>query len=185
MSVSEPIDLDAAAEADAARREARYPDGIPVIHKGVTYLLPAELPADALDPLLGLDVDLAGIVGSAVRLQAEANEEDQRRVGAEVMWQALAANPRLPVDFWTGVKASLALLFGEEAWARFTADRPSLPTYVRLVRMLSKAYGVGLGEAFASAAPSDTGGETSNPTSKPSTESTRGKSGRPRAVKAS
>lgn len=177
----EALDLDAAA----ARRESSFPGGIPIKLGGETFTLPAELPAEALDPLLDLDVDMASIVASAARVQATGDTDEAKDVGGQILIEALLSNPNLPVDVIRGVYASLAVLFGEEQWALWLTKKPSIPTYAVLLRGLWRAYGVSLGEAFASAAPSASDGETSSPTSKGSTGSTRAASTKAPAKKAS
>ena len=172
------LDLDAAAE----RREGAHPEGIPVKHRGVVYTLPAELPMSVIDTLLGIDLDLASIVGEAVRMSASADEAQQQRVGLEIISSALAANPRLPLDVWGAVKAAMADLFGVEQWEQFMAARPGLPTLVRLARALIRTYGVSLGEAFAAPASSEPEQATSQPTSSGSTASTPEPSGAPLAA---
>jgi hypothetical protein len=175
------LDLDAAA----ARRESAFPEGIPVKFGGNTFILPAELPAEALDPLLDLDIDMASIIASAARIQATATEEQQRQAGTQVMIDALLANPNLPVDAIRALRSALAVLFGEEQWIKFNESRPSVPDIVRLVRGLWRAYGTSLGEAFGWGGPSESDGETSKQTSNGSTGSTRARSGGSRARKGS
>jgi len=171
------IDLD----ADAAKREAAHPEGIPVRHGGRTFLLPAELPADVLEPLLSVDLDLASVVASAADVARRAEGADERAVGMEVVLDALLSRPTLPIDALRAARACLERLFGPEQWASWLETRPSLPAYGRLIRHLVRTYGVSLGEAFGSPAPSGAGGATSRPTSPPPTGSTPEASGNGRA----
>ena len=176
------LDLDAAA---AARREGSFPDGIPVTYGGTVFTLPAELPAEALDPLLGLDVDMASIMAAAAKVQATASEAEARAAGGGVLIDALLANPNLPLDVVKAIKASLAVLFGPEQWEAFLAKKPSIPVYAGLVKGLWRAYGVSLGEAFASPASSAAAGETLNSTSSAPTDSTPAAPGQPPVAPAS
>lgn len=180
MSINNVIDLNAAA----AKREAKFPEGFKVPYGSEEFILPAELPMECLDPFFNMDIDLASILAQAVQLQF-SGDEDQAAKGQEAMWQVLLASPNLPKEVWQAIRVSLVVLFGEEQWDRFIAQRPSVSTYVALIIGVVKMYGAALGEAFGSATPSETGGQTSSETSPSSTKSTRGGSGKTRAQKAS
>jgi hypothetical protein len=161
------------ARARAARREGADPRGVPVTFDGREYLLPAEVPAQVLDPLLDGDLDLVGLIKVAydASKDARATETDRDRM-QEVIWETLAAKPDLPVTVIRAIRDSLALLFGAEQWEAFQASQPSLPDMGALVVGLVSEYGVGLGEALRSGNSSIPAGTTLSPTSSGSTGST-------------
>lgn len=154
------------AAARAARREGADPNGVPVVFDRKDYLLPAELPATVLDPLIEGDLDLVGLIKVAYDASRDQRRTEESRDRMESMvWEALAAHPDLPVSVVRAIRDSLALLFGPEQWAQFQASGPSLPDMGALIVGLVREYGVGLGEALRSASSSATGGTTSSPTS--------------------
>ena len=155
MSTAFSIDL------DAARRERQAPDGIPVILKGEEFILPGELPTDVFDPFLTDEFDLGGLLVEVAKM------DDAEPL--EVLVKLLFNRPKLPVETLNAVFAALELLFGAEQWAEFRKLRPSIKDQVALVKGAFKLYGTSVGEAFASAAKSASGGPTSKPTSPGST----------------
>lgn len=156
-----------AIDLDAGRREQEYPDTLPVTFRGETFDLPAEFPLDVLDPFLAEDFNLAGLIREVM---AEARKEDgTTKPISEVVIDTLFNRPALPIEVIQAIFAAFELLFGAENYARFKALRPSLVDYGRLTRGLFSAYGVSLGEAFASPASSETAGTTPNQTSPGST----------------
>ena len=179
------LDLDAKraerARARAARREGANPNGVDVTFDGKQYLLPAELPAAVLDPLIEGDLDLVGLIKVAYDASRDAKRSQESRDDMESMvWQALAQHPDLPVSVVRAIRDSLELLFGTEQWAAFQASSPSLADMGALIVGLVGEYGVGLGEALRSASSSGTGGTTSSPTSSGTAEvSTPATSGPP------
>lgn len=168
-------------DLDAAKREAVFPDGIPVRFGGQDFLLPAELPVDVFDPLLSEDLDLVGVVKQVL---AERPEDGGDDIGSVVL-DVLLTRPGLPRQTLQAVKQVFAALFGDEQYACFAALRPSVQDYVRLARGLLTAYGVGLGEALGSPDSSESGGETSSQISDASTDSTPAASGAGRRKKGS
>lgn len=156
-------------DLDAERREVQYPHGIPVLFCDEQYLFPAELPADALDPLLSDDLDLVGLLADLMRT-------DSGSAVGEVI-ELLFKRPRLPAQFLAAVRETYAILLGEEQHARFTAARPFISDYIRLTTALIRVYGVDLGKLFGSADSSSSDGATSSPTSPASTDSTPEASG--------
>ncbi|MER5482640.1 hypothetical protein ABT024_05400 [Streptomyces sp. NPDC002812] len=158
-----------AIDLDAERREVQYPHGIPVLLKKEQFLFPAEVPADALDPLLSDDLDLVGLLADIVGTRGAT-------VSGEVV-ELLFKRPKLPRQFLTAVKDIYRILLGDEGFAAFTAVRPSIGDYVRLTKALVAVYGVDLGKLFGSDDSSENDGETSSPTSADSTESTPAASG--------
>jgi hypothetical protein len=154
----------------APRREAQFPHGILVkFSEDVDFLFPAELPADALDPILSEDLDLVGLLGDLVQAQG--------RSAVDEIIELLFRRPRLPLLFMSAVKETYKVLLGEQQFADFLAARPSIPDYVRLSVGLIRVYGVDLGKLFGSADSSESDGETSKPTSADTTSSTPGESG--------
>lgn len=176
------IDLDAKrrerAAKRAARREGAHPEGIPITFDGKSYMLPAEIPAEVLDPLLEGDLDLVGLIKVAYDASRDAQRSAESRDRMESMiWETLAAHPDLPVSVIRAVRDSLAVLFGAEQWQAFQASKPSLADIGALIVSLVSEYGVSLGEALRSSGSATNGGPTSSPTSAGSTESTPAGSG--------
>ncbi|MFJ4342696.1 hypothetical protein [Streptomyces sp. NPDC088915] len=157
-----------AINLDARRREVQYPHGIPVIFREEQYLFPAELPADALDPLLSDDLDLVGLLTDLMRT-------DSGSATGEII-ELLFKRPRLPRQFLAAVRETYAILLGED-YKRFAGARPSVPDYVWLSTALIRVYGVDLGKLFGSAGSSAPDGTTSSPTSSGTTDSTPAASG--------
>ncbi len=159
-------------DLDAARREAEVPDALPLTYKGQDFALPAELPADVFDPLLSEDLDLVGIVKPFLA--------DGIDYGQAVI-DLLTDRPGVPGEVVGAIHGVFAALFGEGDYARFRGLKPSLSDYGRLVKALVPAYGIDLGEAFASPASSESDGATQKQTSEPSTDSTAAPSGAAKA----
>ncbi|MGW0033084.1 hypothetical protein ACWDXD_25115 [Streptomyces sp. NPDC003314] len=156
-------------DAVAARREANRPANLPVHWtEDLDLYFPAELPLDALDPLLSDDLDLFGLIGEIV--QAAAGDAGELNVTDVV--KAVFRRPRLPKKFLEAVRETYALLLDEDQYKAFLATRPGIGDYVFLTTALAKAYGVNLGKLWAQAASSKNGGETSSPTSPATTAST-------------
>jgi hypothetical protein len=159
---SNEIDLDFLA----GRREATEPDGIPVKFRGQTFLLPAELPVDVLDPLLDDEHGVFDMFRDV--LQA-------RSVAGGLVDALIAPGNLLRVR--GAVEAVFERLFGVDEYAQFKNLRPSFADYMRIVEGLRRLYGVSLGEAYESLTSSAAGGATPNPTSADSTGSTPEPSG--------
>ena len=153
------IDLDARAE----RREVQHPDGIEVRFNKNAFLFPSELPAAALDPILSEELDLVGLLADLARSGGGS-------VGGDVM-ELLFKRPSLPRKFIGAVKDTYRILLGEEHFERFEDATPSIPDYVRITKALVAVYGVELGKLFGPADSSESGGETSSPTSPDTTGS--------------
>ncbi|MFD0353008.1 hypothetical protein ACFVHW_04550 [Streptomyces sp. NPDC127110] len=156
-------------DLDADRREVQYPHGIAVHFNKEQFLFPAEVPADALDPLLSDELDLVGFLGDLVRSSGGGSVTE--------IIDLLFRRPRLPLQFYAAVKELYRILLGEDQYAVFLKLRPSIGDYVRLTTALARVYGVDLGKLFASGSSSETGSETSSPTSPGSTGSTPAESG--------
>lgn len=156
-------------DLDAERREVQYPNGIPVRFGGEQFMFPAELPADALDPILSEDLDLVGLLG-------EVLESSEGEAGIKEIVNALFRRPSLPLKFIEAVRQTYAILLGDQT-EEFLKQRPSIGDYVRLTIGLTKVYGVELGKLFRSDDSSANDSQTSNPTSPASTESTPDASG--------
>ncbi|RSS97260.1 hypothetical protein EF903_01695 [Streptomyces sp. WAC05292] len=158
-----------AIDLDAERREVQYPNGIPVQLRGEQFIFPAEVPADALDPLFSPELDLMGILGDIVNVQGTTTT-------GEII-DLLFRRPSLPMRFVAAVKDIYRALLGDDAFAAFASARPSIGDYVRLSKRLVAIYGVDLGKLYSSAGSSASGGPTSNPTSPDITSSTPEASG--------
>lgn len=158
--------IDLAAE----RREIRYPHGIAVkFDEEHDFFFPAELPAEALDPLLSDELDLVGFLRDLVSSSSGGSITD--------FTEMLFRRPRLPAQFYAAVKDVYRILLDAPQYKEFLDLKPSIQDYVRLTSALARVYGVELGKLFASDSPSVTASETSNPTSPPSTDSTPAESG--------
>ncbi|GBQ03927.1 hypothetical protein SSP531S_54060 [Streptomyces spongiicola] len=156
-------------DLDAERREVQYPDGIPVKLGGEQFIFPAELPAEALDPILSDELDLVGLLG-------EVLESADGDTGIAQVVNALFRRPSLPRKFLAAVRETYSILLGDQH-SDFLRQRPSIGDYVRLTTGLTRVYGVELGKLFRPADSSETDSETSSPTSPDSTESTPAASG--------
>lgn len=142
---------------DAAERETAYPDGIPVTRKGITFMLPSELPLDVFDPLLDPKLDLTGLIKRALESQTEDT--------TEAVLEVIFSRDALVLELRDAFYACIKVLFGEEQYEEWAATRPGLRTYGNLIRGLLREYGVGLGEAFKSPTSSGDAGPTSKETS--------------------
>ena len=163
------MDASFAIDLDAPRREIQYPDGIPVKFRGAQFLFPAELPADALDPILADELGLVELLGEVI----ESADGD---AGITEVVTALFRRPSLPRKFLAAVRETYKILL-EDQHEDFRAKRPSIPDYVRLTTGLIRVYGVELGKLFRSADSSANDSQTSSPTSPGTTGSTPDASG--------
>ncbi|MFD7763556.1 hypothetical protein [Streptomyces microflavus] len=158
-------------DLDADRRELQYPDGINVRLRDHGFRFPAELPAEALDPLFSDDLDLVGLLADLAQTSKGSAVGD----GIELLFR----RPNLPKKFFEAVKQTYQVLLGEEAYERFLSVKPSISEYVRLTKALASLYGVELGKSFGLAGSFATGSAeaTSKPTSPDTTSSTPEESG--------
>jgi hypothetical protein len=156
-------------DLDAERREVRYPDGIPVKFGGEQFIFPAELPADALDPILSDELDLIGFL-------VEVMESSDGDAGVAEVVNSLVRRPTMLRLFLAAIRETYALLLGDQH-TEFLRQKPFLADYVRLTIALGKVYGVELGKLFRSADSSESASEQSSPTSPATTGSTPEASG--------
>ncbi|MFE9993536.1 hypothetical protein [Streptomyces avermitilis] len=156
-------------DLDAERREVQYPDGIPVKFGGEQFIFPAELPAEALDPILSDELDLVGLLGDVL----ESSDGD---AGVTEVVTALFRRPSLPRKFLAAIRDTYAILLGDQ-YEEFLKQRPFIGDYVRLTTALTRVYGVELGKLFRSAGSSESDSQTSSPTFPATTESTHDVSG--------
>ncbi|MFD9394138.1 hypothetical protein ACFWBB_26400 [Streptomyces sp. NPDC060000] len=163
------MDTSFAIDLDAERREVQYPDGIPVKFGGEQFIFPAELPAEALDPILSDDLGLVELLGEVI----ESSDGD---AGIGEVVTALFRRPTLPRKFLAAIRETYGILLGDQHEG-FVKKRPSIGDYVRLTTGLVRVYGVELGKLFRSADSSASDSQTSSPTSPASTESTPDVSG--------
>ncbi|MFB6700166.1 hypothetical protein [Streptomyces rubiginosohelvolus] len=160
-----------AIDITAARREVQYPNGIITkIGKDSAVTFPAELPLEALDPILSEELDLVGLIGDIVQAEGPEGLETSKVVAA------IFRRPALPRKFLAAVRETYAILLGDE-FEDFQKVKPSIGDYVRLTTALTKVYGLELGKLLRSAASSESDSPTSSQTSPDSTESTRDESG--------
>ncbi|MFF7838767.1 hypothetical protein ACFZC6_08125 [Streptomyces ossamyceticus] len=156
-------------DLDAERREVQYPDGIPVKFGGEQFIFPAELPAEALDPILSDELDLVGLLADVI----ESSDGD---AGVTEVVAALFRRPALPRKFLAAIRETYAVLLLDQH-EDFLNQRPYIGDYVRLTTALTKVYGVELGKLFRLGASSESDSKTSNPTSPATTTSTPDVSG--------
>ncbi|MEV7512083.1 hypothetical protein AB0O57_29415 [Streptomyces sp. NPDC091201] len=151
-----------AIDLTAERREIRFPHGIAVrFDEHHDFFFPAEIPAEALDPLLSDELDLVGFFGDLVASSGGGTITE--------ITEMLFRRPRLPRQFYAAVKDVYRILLDEQQYEDFLALKPSIPDYVRLTTALARVYGVELGKLFTSDSSSETDSATSNPTSPAST----------------
>jgi hypothetical protein len=146
-------------DLDAHRRESVYPDGITLRFGGEEFVLPAQFPLEVLDPFLDEDLGLVEIIRDFVK-------DDEQDDVASIL-DTLVSRPGLPKQAVGAVSEALEILFGAEQWQRFVNSpaRPGAGDYLFIGRNLIRAYGVTLGEAFASPDSAENGGATLKPTS--------------------
>ncbi|WP_327074440.1 hypothetical protein OG196_31870 [Kitasatospora purpeofusca] len=180
------IDLDAArkrrlaAAAEKARAaQAEFTVGEePVVLGGTTVAtLPAELPLEVWQPLIGIPY-LPLLLRNLVEA-AQSNGEQQAEA-ASLIVDVLASEPGLPADLIAAAGEMGRRLLGEDGYGRLMAERPSHADVLELVRYAWSKYmggGAGLGELIGPSASPSNAGTTSNPTSSASTTSTPEASG--------
>ncbi|MFB8235530.1 hypothetical protein ACFC58_03170 [Kitasatospora purpeofusca] len=180
------IDLDAArkrrlaAAADAARAaQAEYTVGEePVVLGGTTVAtLPAELPLEVWQPLVGIPY-LPLLLRKLVEAAQSQGEEQAEAAGLVV--DVLGSEPGLPSDLIAAAGEMGRRLLGEDGFHRLMAQRPSHSDILELVRYAWTKYlggGAGLGELIGPSASPSNAGPTSKPTSSASTTSTPEASG--------
>lgn len=158
-----------ALDLDAPRREVAYPHGIAVRLHGNQLIFPAELPADALDPILSDELDLVGLFGEVLQ------SSDGDGVETSEVLAGLFRRPSLPRKFLAAVKETYAILLDAEyddkgtlldgQFKDFLKSKPSIPDYVRMTMGLTRLYGVELGKLFSSPDSSESDSPTSKQTS--------------------
>ncbi|WP_399554075.1 hypothetical protein [Streptomyces anulatus] len=160
-----------AIDISAARREIQHPNGvITKISKDIAVTFPAELPLEALDPILSDDLDLVGLIGDIV----QADGVDGLDVSKVVT--AIFRRPSLPRKFLAAVRETYEILLGDQ-FEEFLESKPSSGDYLRLTIALSKVYGVELGKLLRSLVSSESDSPTSSQTSPGTTGSTPAESG--------
>lgn len=179
MTETNTLDLDEAraerSRARAARQEGRG-ETLPVIFGGTTIaVLGAEFPMSALEPLTGINVDIAYLVRAAVKMTSGTAQEQLTQT-AGLLVDVLVANPQLPGQVIDAAKEVSRRILGDDGYAAFVALNPSPQDARALAQGLMSWYGVGLGESSASL-PSSNDGGTLSPTSNGSTGSTPAASG--------
>jgi hypothetical protein len=159
-----------AIDISADRREVKFPHGIAVkVRDDWDLMFPAELPADALDPLLSDDLNLMGLIGETMNGSGD--------IGTGEVVDLFFRHGNLPRQFVAAVKDIYRELLGEDEFEDFTAHKPSVPEYVRLTKALATIYAVDLGKLFGLGGSSASGSQTSSPTSPDTTASTPAESG--------
>lgn len=205
IAAENPLDL---LDLDAGRAARREAEGRPLVVKlrGQVFELPPEIPMEVLAPLRLLDGSVAllattddpqrmfanlmasrpGIVNESIRALDRAARILFGEVSEELILDTEAENPDDrpgPGDEALGAGKYRRIL-DPGGWPTFMAQRPSLPDVLQLGRGLLAGYGVSLGEAFGSPAPSENGGPPSRQTSSGSTRSTPVRRGSPKGRRA-
>lgn len=157
---------------NAARRERSAPESLPVAFGDSTFHLPAELPVDVFDPFLAEEFNLSGLIQEGLELSRVTGPDGKKKEVSAIVVDLLFMRPSLPLELIRAVYKSFEILFGEEQYAAFKEQRPTALDYAFLFQALYTAYGVSLGEAYASLAPSTSDGETPKQTSESTEEST-------------
>lgn len=156
------LDLDA---LEAQRREGRG-QALSVAWRGVDYLLPVELPAEAAEELANM-ADVQEVAEDANPAEAAAAMRKVSRALDGGLAVLFCTCPGLPD------KAHKAKSHPDTCqWPTFCRTRPSLETRMDLVNGVWAAYGVSLGEALAPTEQPVIGGRRSVQTSDASTGST-------------
>lgn len=180
------LDLDAArsdrAQARAARHEGRGDTQDIRIGGQVIATLDAEFPIKVLEPLTGVNVDIAYLLRAATQLTG--GDQAARVAGLDLMITALAANPQLPTEIIEAAKEMGRRVLSQEGYDAFCAVDPSPWDVAALAQGCLAWWGVSLGESQESL-PSSDDGETSKQTSSGTTSSTPAVSGKNRGKRAS
>jgi hypothetical protein len=163
------LDLDAGR---AARLEKN--PSVPLRFGGQTYTLPSELPADALEPLLAFDQDIALLLRTAADV---ARNRDTATDAADLVIDLLIQRPSVFTDLIAAVSTVARRLMGEETYTALLTWRPSDKDLFQLAKGLWDRYGIRLGEALRSSASSETDGRISKSTSNVTTILTPEESG--------
>lgn len=159
-----------AIDISAERREVQFPNGIAVkMRKDWSLMFPAELPADALDPLLSDKLNLMGLLSEVVNASGD--------IGTSDVIDLVFRHANLPREFVAAVRDIYKELLGKQEFEAFVGHKPSVPEYVRLTKALATIYAVDMGKLFGLGGSSANGGATSSPTSPASTGSTPAESG--------
>lgn len=177
------LDLDAArkerAEARAAKNEGMGKT-LPVVFGGQQIAeLGPEFPLSALEPLTELNVDLAFVI-KRIAAAAKANSREQAIQTAEFLGDLLIVSPDLPASLLAAAKEiARRALGGDEAYAAFTAQAPSMWDVRALAVGIMNWYGLSLGEFLPSATSSQesAGGTSSQISDGTAADSTPAESG--------
>lgn len=157
------VDLD---KARAIRREGRG-DNLEVINKGERFLLPVELPVEAVGPLTAL-ADLEDASDDGPGQDQLQTIRDALEGGLVVLFCDETEPPRDDAGL---VPARVMAHATGCSWRRFLGTRPSLDDQLELWGGLFGAYGTSLGEALASLDSSPSGGRPAKATAGGSTAS--------------
>lgn len=181
------LDLDAEraarAEARAARHEGRDDEMTIRLGGKPIAVVAAEFPMSVLEPLMGVNVDVAYLVRAFSQiLGKKGGDADQAAIG--LLFDVLAANPRLPHEIVEAIKEMTRRVLTPEGYDALCELNPTPWDGAALAKGLMAWWGVSLGESQASLPPSE-GGETSKATSNGTTSSTPAASGKSRARKGS
>jgi hypothetical protein len=173
------LDLDAMR---SARAEKTQTPGIKLA--GTRLELPPELPLDVLEPLTGINVDIAVLVRQVLDTRRENSDQANEAI-LDVIVDQLVVNPSLPAELIEAVKTMAARLFGPEGYAHLTTQRLYVKDLGEIAKFVLRHYGIRLGEASPSPDSSEAAGTTPTPTSPGGTSETSETSGDVPAIPAS
>jgi hypothetical protein len=168
MSIApeEILDLDAAREHRAAKREGQG-KGLPVRIGGeVIATLPVELPIDVFEPLTKIDDALMLLLREAMQI-ASGPDAAKKWEATSLVVDLLATTSNLPMTVIEVIKGIAVNLLGQEGFNKFMKARPAREDIAEAIKGVFRFYGVSLGEALPSSASSESDGGTSSTTSEP------------------
>lgn len=164
------------AKARAAKREGRGETLTIKYGDVVIAVLEPEFAVDVLEPLMDVNLDIALVIEQALEM-ITADTAQQQAASMDLIAKILGANPHLFKELTGAIKEMGRRLFTPDGYIALVSIRPTPWDIVDLIRDMMSWYGVGLGESSPSST-SLNDGETSSPTSNPTTGSTPAVSGR-------
>jgi hypothetical protein len=168
------LDLDKArTDREAERAKAAQREGaattVPVIWCGREIaVLDAELPLEALSPLLLIDAEITLLLRQAMSMTGGKVDADTTGLVIDL----LTTSPDLPAKVLDVARQMAVAVLGEDGLGAFLAGRPSAQDAAALAKGLFAHFGISLGEASGSGGSPETAGPTSKATSDGITTST-------------
>jgi hypothetical protein len=173
--------------ARRAARHARRAQPVFVLDDATTITAPKGLPIPALEPLLGIGLDIPLLINAVTTAQKEGGAE----AAGQMLVNFFIGHENLPRQVLDGVTQVLRNLFGDDGYAALVAFAPEVEDMADIATSLLRHYGTSLGELFGSSGSSMSTGEPPTPTSaattaltsaQPSTETPEALDGRPSAA---